>query len=148
MVVNGVDCLHIRKGRPDQKLKNDGSERLVPIHSRLKALGFMEYVAGQRQDGHARLFPELTLHKKHGYSAAPSKWFARVRAQLGFEGKKDFHSFRHTFADHLKQKGVSEALVGGVLGHQTGGITFGRYGKDFRPEVLVPVVEMVTLKAP
>lgn len=148
VVVNGVDCLHIRKGRPDQKLKNDGSERLVPIHSRLKALGFMEYVASLRVDGHARLFPELTLHKKHGYSAAPSKWFARVRAQLGFEGKKDFHSFRHTFADHLKQKGVSEALVGGVLGHQTGGITFGRYGKDFRPEVLVPVVEMVTLKAP
>lgn len=38
---------------------------------------------------------------------------------------------------------MSEALVGGILGHQTGGITFSRYGKDFRPEVLAPVVELV-----
>ena len=96
--------------------------------------------------GQQRVFSELTLHKKHGYSSIPSKWFARMRAQLGFEGKKDFHSFRHTLADHLKQKGVSEALVGGILGHQTGGITFNRYGKDFRPEVLVPVVEAINFR--
>lgn len=143
VVVNGIDCLHIRQGSADQKIKTDSSERLVPVHSRLKALGFLEYVERLRSEGQVRVFPELTRHKKHGYSAAPSKWFARVRAQLGFEGKKDFHSFRHTLADHLKQKGVSEALVGGILGHQTGGITFSRYGKDFRPEVLAPVVEMI-----
>lgn len=147
VVINGIDCLHIRQGSPDQKIKTDSSERLVPIHSRLKALGFLEYVGRLRSEGHVRVFPELTRHKKHGYSAAPSKWFARVRAQLGFEGKKDFHSFRHTLADHLKQKGVSEALVGGILGHQTGGITFNRYGKDFRPELLAPVVESVSLDA-
>lgn len=143
VVVNGIDCLHIRQGSADQKIKTDSSERLVPIHSRLKTLGFLEYIGRLRNEGQVRVFPELTRHKKHGYSAAPSKWFARVRAQLGFEGKKDFHSFRHTLADHLKQKGVSEALVGGILGHQTGGITFSRYGKDFRPEVLAPVVEMI-----
>ena len=28
-----------------------------------------------------------------------------------------------------------------------GGIRFGRYGEDFRHEVLVPVLEMVTLEA-
>ncbi|WP_065760378.1 site-specific integrase [Pseudomonas defluvii] len=146
VTINGVDCLHIRASRPDQKLKTASSERLVPIHSRLKMLGFIEFIQKQRAAGHQRIFPELTCHKKHGYGAAPSKWFTRVREQLGFkdgEGQKDFHSFRHTIADHLKQKGVSEALVGGLLGHQTGGITFSRYGKDFRPEVLAPVVEAV-----
>jgi len=50
---------------------------------------------------------------------------------------------RHTLADHLKQKGIVESLVGGILGHQSGGITFSRYGKDFRPEVLAPVIEAV-----
>ena len=143
VAVNGIDCLHIRSAAPDQKIKTDNSERLIPIHSRLKVLGFLKYVESQRQLGQARLFSELTLHKKHGYSAAPSKWFTRVRAQLGFEGKKDFHSFRHTLADHLKQKGVGEALVGGILGHQTGGITFSRYGKEFKPESLLPVIEMI-----
>lgn len=39
-------------------------------------------------------------------------------------------------------------VVEEYLRQQAGGITFGRYGKDFRPEVLVPVVKMVTLKAP
>lgn len=93
----------------------------------------------------AMLF-DLVCHKRHGYAATPSKWFARFRDKLGFKGgeeKKDFHSFRHTVADHLKQLGVSESLVGGLLGHTTGGVTFGRYGKDFKPEVLVPVVESV-----
>ncbi|MCO7568461.1 hypothetical protein NJH78_00590 [Pseudomonas chlororaphis] len=61
--------------------------------------------------------------------------------------RKDFHSFRHTLADHLKQKGVAESLVGGILWHQSAGITFGRYGKDFRPEVLAPVVELVSLES-
>lgn len=98
VVVNGIDCLHIRQGSADQKIKTDSSERLVPVHSRLKALGFLEYVERLRSEGQVRVFPELTRHKKHGYSAAPSKWFARVRAQLGFEGKKDFHSFRHPSA--------------------------------------------------
>lgn len=144
VTVGGIDCIYIRQGSDDQKLKTITSERLVPIHSQLKRLGFLGYIAKQRAEGQARVFPELTRHKKHGYSAAPSKWFARFRMQLSLQGKKDFHSFRHTLADHLKQKGVSEALVGGILGHQTGGITFSRYGKDFRPEVLAPVVEMLT----
>ncbi|MBR9829949.1 MAG: tyrosine-type recombinase/integrase, partial [Oceanospirillales bacterium] len=85
-------------------------------------------------------------HQRHGYSATPSKWFGRLREALGFkdaEGKKDFHSFRHTVADHLKQLGVTEGLVAGVLGHQSGGITFNRYGKDFKPEVLQPVIEQL-----
>lgn len=79
--------------------------------------------------------------------SAPSKWFARYRASLGFKRggeRKDFHSFRHTVADHLKQQGVSESLVGGLLGHTTGGITFSRYGKDWKPETMVEVVEMLS----
>lgn len=56
----------------------------------------------------------------------------------GGDVQKDFHSVRHIFADHLKQKGVAEFLVGGVLGRQSEGITFVRYGKDFRPEVVAP----------
>lgn len=150
VTINGIACIHIRAMRPDQKLKTASSERLVPVHPKLVELGFLAYVQKVREAGHERVFPELTCHKKHGYSAAPSKWFTRIREQLGFRGddaKKDFHSFRHTLADHLKQKGVAESLVGGILGHQAGGITFSRYGKDFRPDVLAPVMELVTLES-
>ncbi|HDX8364713.1 TPA: integrase, partial [Aeromonas veronii] len=42
--VDGVWCLNIRDGRPDQKLKTANSTRLVPIHSSLIAGGFIEFV--------------------------------------------------------------------------------------------------------
>jgi len=144
--VNGIDCIHIQAKHEDQNLKTPSSERLIPIHSKLKELGFMEYVAHQRSIGHTRLFSELVRHSKHSYAATPSKWFANLRTKLGFTGgdeKKDFHSFRHTVADHLKQLGVAESVIGGILGHQTGGITFNRYGKDYKPEMLAASVEML-----
>lgn len=148
--VNGIDCLHIRADKPDQRLKTPSSERLIPLHSKLKQLGFLEYVERLRTTQPGRVFPRLSRHKKHGYGAGASKWFARVRERLGLRENginKDFHSFRHTLADHLKQKGLAEELVAGLLGHQAGGITFNRYGKDYRPETLLPVIEAVTLES-
>ena len=143
-----MPCIHFREAKPDQHLKTPQSERLIPIHSELQAMGFLEYVQRQRARGHKRLFPELVRHSKHGYSSSTSKWFARLRDTLGLrEGdtKKDFHSFRHTVADMLKKKGIPEAMVGGLLGHQTGGITFSRYGKDFDPQALLPAVEEIRI---
>ncbi|QEW07318.1 site-specific integrase [Nitrincola iocasae] len=148
MEINGIHCIYIREGRADQKLKTPSSERVIPIHSKLKDAGFMGYVKQRRQQGPDTLLFDLVKHKRHGYAATPSKWFGRLREKLGFKDnrikeRKDFHSFRHTVADHLKQLGVAESLVAGLLGHQTGGITFSRYGKDFKPEMLQPVVEQL-----
>jgi integrase len=148
--IDGIDCLHIRAGRPDQSLKNANSERLIPIHSQLLKLGFLEFVNSQRVIGCERLFQELTYHNCHHYTHAPSRWFANVRAKAGFKNsieKKDFHSLRHTVADHLKQLDASESLIAGLLGHQSGGITFGRYGKDYKPEKLVRLIELLKFNA-
>ncbi|QNU61665.1 site-specific integrase [Vreelandella titanicae] len=142
-LINDVPCIHIQAVSPNQRIKNSSSERVIPLHSKLVEFGFNEWV--ENQDN--QIFPMLRYSDKHGYSATPSRWFGRFKADLGlFEdgaGKKDFHSFRHTVADELKQKGVSENLIGGILGHTTGGITNTRYGKDFKPEVLKPVIELL-----
>jgi len=151
VVVNGIDCLHIQAVNSGQRLKSPSSERLIPIHSKLKALGFLDFVTSSKKKSKPRLFPELSYHKYHGYSATPSKWFARHRGLIGLSKsseKKDFHSFRHTLADDLKQRGVAESLIAGILGHSTGGITFGRYGKDYTPEVLAPVIDMLDWDLP
>ena len=151
IVVNGIDCLHIQAVNAGQRLKSPSSERLIPIHSKLKALGFLDFVSSPKEKSKLRLFPELSYHKHHGYSATPSKWFARHRALTGLSEsteKKDFHSFRHTLADDLKQQGVAESHIAGILGHSTGGITFGRYGKDYTPEALAPVIEMLGWNLP
>lgn len=144
--IDGIDCIHIQAKHPDQRLKNVTSERLLPIHPRLKELGFIDFVEKQRKLGQTRLFSELRFHKQHRYTHAPSRWFANVREKADLKGngeKKDFHSFRHTVADHLKQQGVTESLIAGLLGHQAGGITFSRYGKDFAPDKLLSVVELL-----
>ncbi|WP_139233996.1 site-specific integrase [Halomonas saccharevitans] len=142
-VIDEIPCIHIQQTMSDQHLKTENTERLIPIHSRLINLGFLGYV--ESLEAGSRLFPELTQHKKHGYSAQPSKWFARLRQSIGLIGeeRKDFYSFRHTVADHLKQKQYSENLIGALLGHTTGGISNNRYGKDFKPKVLFDVVEAI-----
>lgn len=142
-LINDVPCIHIQTVLPSQRIKNPSSERVIPIHSKLLELGFVEWVNKQEN----QVFQVLKYSEKHGYSATPSRWFGRFKADIGLfddgSGKKDFHSFRHTVADELKQKGVSENLIGGILGHTTGGITNTRYGKNFKPEVLQPVIEML-----
>jgi len=145
-IIDGIYCIHIQQKHTDQHLKSLYSERVIPIHSKLIDVGFIDYI-NSLQDG-SRVFPELKRHAKHGYSAQPSKWFARLRQSLDLKSdtvRKDFHSFRHTVADHLKQKGMSENLIGGLLGHHTGGITNNRYGKTYKIESMIEVVEGITL---
>ena len=142
--IDGIQCIHFQATHDDQSLKTPTSERVIPIHSKLVDLGLLDLVEQQRALGHERLFHMLSLHKQNGYSQSPSRWFARLRTSLGFndaEGRKDFHSFRHTVADSLKQLGVSESVVAGILGHANGGITFQRYGKDFSPHVLTEGID-------
>ena len=51
--------------------------------------------------------------------------------------QEEFHSLRHTFANELKQAGVSEQVASELLGHASQSITYGRYGKESRIEVLL-----------
>ena len=57
---------------------------------------------------------------------------------------KTLHSLRHSFADTLKQLGVQESLIAELVGHSTSDfITMSRYGKRFKPEVLLEVIKKV-----
>jgi integrase len=52
---------------PDKRLKNEPSRRLVPIHSELIRLGFLEFC-----DHEGRVFEELTYNSRDGYAKNPS----------------------------------------------------------------------------
>ncbi|MDC5854525.1 hypothetical protein [Vibrio europaeus] len=60
--VDGVWCLDI-KNEGKRRTKNVASVRLIPIHSKLIELGFIDFM--QNQQGQA--FKELTYTEKSGY---------------------------------------------------------------------------------
>ena len=130
--VDGIWCLNIHSGRPDQKLKTANSARLVPLHRHLLQSGFIEFVKG-RTGG--RLFPELP-HRQDGYSHLWGQWFSRHRPV-----DKDFHSLRHTVGTALKDHGVPLQYAAAILGHTNGAISYDRYGGDVSLEKLKEVIE-------
>jgi integrase len=144
--VDGLWVLDINEAGPDQRIKTAAARRLVPIHPKLIELGFVGFVDDLWSKGETRLFPELKP-MRDGAGQAASKWFARYRKPLGLYNqspKKDFHSFRTTLINELKQKGHPEAQVAAVVGHATQGLTYGTYGKAYAPSVLITVLSDAT----
>ncbi len=136
--INGMTVFDINK-KDDKTLKNKGSQRQIPVHSRLIELGFSSYCNQltlnnpqppeiERVD--TKLFPEIKPGRD-GYGQVVSKWFGRYRKSVGVNDKgKVFHSFRHTAIDHLKQKEVAKEFVAAIVGHTDESETFNRYGKQ------------------
>jgi integrase len=120
-----------------KRLKNRASERLVPVHPKLKEFGFLEYLkrVGEFSD---RLFPKLTGNSVNGYGAQLGRWFSDFnRKYITQDKKKTFHSIRHSVANELKQLQVPSEVISELLGHKLQSITMDRYGKRYRPTVLL-----------
>jgi integrase len=135
----------------DKSLKTVNSKRVVPLHSHVIGLGFVEYVQALLAAGHKRLFPELKLSKQRGYGKAATSWFNEryLGERLGMErnGRKVFHSFRHTFISALNAAEVPEAIVNQFSGHVRGETMSGtRYRKDQNADDLRRYVERIALK--
>lgn len=140
VVVEGTAIPHIVY-RPNalRGLKNEASERAIPIHPRLIELGFLDYVEAIREEGHSALFPELWLFegKKGGgqyYALCWSKLMTWLRAQpgmtvpLGTGGKPaDFHSIRSTALSQLDRHDINQNIVADIAGHARQGVTAQTY---------------------
>jgi len=140
-----IDDIKIIEVAPDKEWKGKSSAamRIVPMHPKLIELGLLDFVTDQQDKGHTRLFPELS-GQRDGYGARVSKWFARYRKKCGItESGKVFHSFRHTLANELKQNSVPIEISKAILGHEDASMTYGRYGKTYKVEVMYEAVKQV-----
>lgn len=83
-----------------KNLKNDNSNRAVPVPEILIKAGFLDLA---RNSGAGRLFPGLKLDGDNKYSSNFGRLFGKVLKDLGIKPPsdskmlKDFHSLRHTF---------------------------------------------------
>jgi integrase len=124
---------HVFRVRGDaalnQSLKTSSSWRPIPVHRRLVELGLLDYVAKRAQDtDDHRLFANLPVAGTGGAGGEFSKWFGRYLHRI--ELKKTglvFHSFRHGFADALREVSAPGYVVKDLLGHSSSDVTSG-YG--------------------
>lgn len=116
-----------------------GSPRIIPVHKTLLLLGFIDYHEHTARQKHVRLFPELTRTEKTAkYGKQVGKQFSRVVDEVLSEGaeKKSFHSLRHTFSNHFKQKRLHTPEFTEVFGHASRSLADGTYSDPFEPEIL------------
>ena len=84
-----------------KSVKNDGSERIVPIHPWLIEDGFLDYVASRRRNGAQQVFDTPHIGS-NGCSARITKYYGRVIDSL-FPDKKErdikLYSTRNNFEE-------------------------------------------------
>gem|GEM_PF-1185344 len=138
--VDGVLVFDINDESPSKKLKNTNSNRIIPAHDDLKALGLNRLLDRRQRHKQKYLFPELhqNTDQRDGQSQPASKWFARYKSKHGFklDGVKAFHSFRHTFVNELKHNNTPEHITAALAGHTHESITYGTYGGKNAVELL------------
>lgn len=130
----------------DRRHKTKGSQRRIPVHSTLNAIGFGEYLALVRKQKQEYLLSGLKAggpdQKRSWYI---SKRFTDLRRAVGIDDPGVvFHSFRNTVATALENAGVPESEAVHLLGHKKLSMSYGLYSKGLSLERLRQVVEAIT----
>jgi hypothetical protein len=123
--------------------KSDNAPRIIPIHSKLIKLGFLDYVNEMRAARHIHVFPELALDtataKRDGSGSQVGNWFndtmlAKIQIDKKRESENgnlvDFHCCRHTVISRLKYQGAEGYITKQIVGHeQKNDVTWGTYSE-------------------
>lgn len=116
----------------DKQIKNAQSARRVPLHPKVLALGFLDYVDQIARTPTDRVFPQLKPggpDKKYGYYF--TKWWTRYRQDIGlYEKGLDYHSFRHGVTTKLYGADEPDAVVDMLTGHEGAGTSRRVYLKE------------------
>lgn len=101
--VGGIWCFDVNEAA-GKSLKTKSSDRLIPIHHKLIELGLLTFVDAITIDGNIWGFTQW----KHTWGKQFGNWWSLRfnRKHVTDDPLKVFHSFRHTVADNLKQKGI------------------------------------------
>lgn len=125
-----------------QHVKSSAGHRVLPIHSELIRLGFLDYVHASTG---THLWPDLPQRegKPGGYF---SQYFGTLRKSLGIPVHTVFHSFRHTVRTALTESRIPETTIDRILGHESGGSVGARVYTHVAMESLKLAIE--TLRYP
>ncbi|ALN73592.1 site-specific integrase [Aureimonas sp. AU20] len=117
---DGIPFMHITiLGDDEKSVKTRGSMRVVPIHSELVRLGFLDHHVRMKEAGEAKLFPEAKRNARGQMIADFSREFGRYLERIGLKKGRglSLYSFRHGVADAFRMVGHMNEDFGYILGH-------------------------------
>ena len=140
----GLWCFNIRDEKEDKSIKTTQSWRIIPIHSYLESIGFLDYV--KTIPAGTRLFPDLKYKENYGYHDQISDYFSRYLKRIKvYQPKKTLKSFRHSVITALYQTGASPVIVPEIVGHSpdASSMSQSRYHKGFLLQQMKEALEKI-----
>lgn len=142
--VDGVQCYQIAVTDDEwQSIKVESSKRVIPVHSELVRLGFLDYVRDMAALGAVRVFPALVVSENNGAGGGISKWFSEYKTAAGFGPANVFHAWRNTVETKLQRSREGQLYIDRYLGHKPEGMGAGTYAR-VQPSDLVGTASKVT----
>ncbi|MEC4747711.1 site-specific integrase [Methylomicrobium sp. Wu6] len=117
----------------EKSIKTESSRRVVPVHSRLIELGFLNYVERIKAGGHKQIFPQWK--PRYGKASIDAKiWFTNYIGSIGLKDEtpgarlSGFHAFRHGFITYAITNKISGVFQ--ITGHEVESVDgFGKISK-------------------
>lgn len=123
-VKDGLNCFNFQENHPIKHLKNEASERIIPINDQLIDLGFVDFFNRQK----ARLKASNTKFIFSRCQTTGGKYnnkyttrvlmpfFKEIGIKSGDKDQKDFHSFRKNASIGMQDAGVGLTYINDIIG--------------------------------
>lgn len=128
-------------------VKNKSSIRDIPLHPKILALGFKDYVEKIKMCRWENLFyfmkQEGNLCNATSTSSALGLYLKKQCSDTSNSQRKVFHSYRHTFITELQRMQVPLEIRQSIAGHSSQCITIDVYGEKTRLETMLDYIKNV-----
>ena len=125
--VDGIWCINFIEDCPGiKRLKTEDSQRLVPIHSGLIKMGFLDYISRKNHSVPTDfIFSNICLTAKNTLNCHMERRFFMFLEQIGIKdktsGRYDFHSFRKNANITMEKCGILRSYIDKIIGWQSRG---------------------------
>ena len=121
---DGIDCIQFIENHKLKKLKNEASQRIVPIPKQLLDMGFVQYFQNQKQKLKKTdsdfIFPKCQTKNGTFNGKVVGRGVLSFLTKIGIRGsddkKLDFHSFRKNVSNKLQEKVGIQSFINNIVG--------------------------------
>lgn len=146
----GIWYFDINDEEEEKSLKTEAAKRIVPVHSDLIELGFLDFLqkAKESRKQNERLLHELSFAPRTKWGRMLGRWFNdKFLEKLGIKTERlVLHSLRHTVITMLQEADVDIPKIQRLVGHEPDTVTMGVYGSRYTLPQLKEAIECLKYK--